>query len=256
MISPLAFVDPSAKIGENVTIHPFAYIDKNVEIGDNNVIMPYASILSGARIGNGNTIYQGAVISAVPQDFHFKGEDTITRIGNNNTIREYAVISRATFADGETCIGDHNFIMQAVRLSHDVHVGNHVIVGNGSQISGDTTIEDHAILSSCVLMQQHTRVGQWSLVQGGCRFNKDIPPYIVAALEPIAYHGVNKLVLANRGFSDRILRHIASAYRLIFQASIINLEDALDKIRDQVPMSEEIENIIQFCHETKLGLIK
>lgn len=48
MISPLAYVDPSAKIGKNVTIHPFAYIDKNVEIGDDNVIMPNASIMSGA----------------------------------------------------------------------------------------------------------------------------------------------------------------------------------------------------------------
>ena len=77
--------------------------------------MPYASVLSGARIGDGNTIYQGAVISAVPQDFNFKGEETIARIGNDNTIREYAVISRATHPDGETCIGDNNFIMQAVR---------------------------------------------------------------------------------------------------------------------------------------------
>ena len=34
MISPLAYVDPSAKIGSNVTVHPFAYIDKNVEIGE------------------------------------------------------------------------------------------------------------------------------------------------------------------------------------------------------------------------------
>lgn len=256
MISPLAFVDPSAQIGENVTIHPFAYIDKNVVIGDNNTIMPYASILSGARIGNGNTIYQGAVVSAVPQDFNFKGEDTVARIGDNNTIREYAVISRATTPDGETRVGNNSFIMQAVRLSHDVHVGDHVIVGNGSQISGDTTIEDHAILSSCVLMQQHTRVGQWALVQGGCRFNKDIPPYIVAALEPTVYHGVNKLVLSHKGFSDRVIRHIVNAYRLIFQGNTINMDDALDKIRNQVPMSEEIENIIKFVQASRLGLIK
>ena len=40
MISPLAYVDSSAKIGKNVTIHPFAYIDKNVEIGDDCEIMP------------------------------------------------------------------------------------------------------------------------------------------------------------------------------------------------------------------------
>ena len=62
MISPLAYVDPNAKLGKNVTIHPFAYIDNNVEIGDNCTIMPYASILSGTRMGTNNTIYQGASV--------------------------------------------------------------------------------------------------------------------------------------------------------------------------------------------------
>ena len=86
--------------------------------------------------------------------------------------------------------------MQAARLSHDAHVGNHIVVGNGSQVSGDTTIEDHAVLCSCVLMQPHTRVGQWAFVQGGCSFNKDIPPYIIAAQNPTVYHGINKIVLS------------------------------------------------------------
>ena len=72
MISPLAYVDPSAKIGNNVTVHPFAYIDKNVEIGDDNVIMPYASLMSGTRMGKGNTVYQGAVVAAVHRISHIK----------------------------------------------------------------------------------------------------------------------------------------------------------------------------------------
>lgn len=256
MISPLAFVDPTAKIGKNITIHPFAYIDKNVTIGDDNVIMSYASVLSGARLGNGNTIYQGAIISAVPQDFNFKGDETIARVGNNNVVREYAVISRATTPEGETQVGDNNFIMQAVRLSHDVHIGNNCIVGNGSQISGNTTIYDHVILSSCVLMQQHTRVGTWSVVQGGCRFNKDIPPYIIAAHEPTIFHSVNKIVLSHKGFSDRIIKHIANAYRLIYQGGTIDMQDAIEKIRQQVPMSPEIEEIIRFVDSSKLGIIK
>lgn len=255
MISPLAYVDPSAKIGNNVTIKPFAYIDKNVEIGDNNTIMSYASVLSGARIGNGNTIYQGAVISAVPQDFNFMGEDTVAQIGSYNVIREYAVISRATTPSGRTVVGDHNFIMQAVRLSHDVHIGNHCIVGNGSQVSGDTLIEDHSILSSCVLMQQRTRVGCGSVIQGGCRFNKDIPPYVIAAHEPTAFYSVNKVILENKGFSEKVIKHIASAYRIIYQGSL-NMEDAVWKIKDQVPMSPEIEKIIDFVSSTKLGIIK
>lgn len=256
MISPLAYVDPAAKLGENVTVHPFAYIDKNVEIGDNNVIMPYASILSGARMGDNNTVYQGAVISAVPQDFCFKGDETTVRIGNNNIIRENAVITRATFPDGCTVVGNNNFIMQAVRLSHDSSVGNHCIVGNGSQVSGHAIIEDYAILSSCVLMQQRTRVGTWAAIQGGCRFTKDVPPYSVAAHEPTVYHGVNKFVLCRHGFSERVLKHIAGAYRLVYQGGTNDMEEVIRKIQDQIPMSREIEVIIAFIRSSELGLIR
>ena len=88
MISPLAYVDASAKLGANVTVHPFAYIDKNVEIGDDCEIMPHVSIMSGTRMGKRNRIFNGAVIAAEPQDFNYKGDDTIVEIGDDNVIRE------------------------------------------------------------------------------------------------------------------------------------------------------------------------
>ena len=47
MISPLAYVNPAAKLGADVIVHPFAFIDKDVEIGDRCEIMPYASIMKG-----------------------------------------------------------------------------------------------------------------------------------------------------------------------------------------------------------------
>lgn len=256
MISPLAVVDPEAKIGKNVTIHPFAYIEKDVVIGDNNVIMPYASILNGARIGNGNTIYQGAVIAAVPQDFNFRGDATIAEIGDNNTIREYAVISRATLPTGATRVGNDSFIMQSVRLSHDVKVGDHCIIGNGSQLSGHVVVEDHAILSSCVLAQLGARVGQWSLVQAGCSFAKDIPPYVIITREPVtAYHSVNTMVLSHQGFEERIIKHIAQAYRIVYKGNF-TAQDAVDKVEQQVPMSEEIQNIIEFIRSSQRGVLK
>ena len=254
MISPLAYVDPSAKIGSNVTVHPFAYIDKNVEIGDNNVIMPYASIMSGARIGNGNTIYQGAVIAAVPQDFAFTGEETIARIGNDNVIRENAVIIRATHAGHETKVGDGNFIMTGARLSHDVEVGNRCIIGNGSQVSGNCRIYDCAILTSNVLMQGNTRLGSYSIVQGGCRFIKDIPPFIVAAHEPIAFYSINTKVLEHAGFSETLIKHIAQAYRILYKANT-SQRDALLCIKEQIPNGPEIEQIIEFVQTSQLGII-
>ena len=254
MISPLAYVDPSAKIGKNVTIHPFAYIDKNVEIGDDNVIMPNASIMSGARIGNGNTIYNGAVIAATPQDFTYTGDDTIARIGNNNTIRENAVIIRATFAGDETVVGSGNFIMQGARISHDVTIGNNCIIGNGSQVSGCCVVEDYAILTSNVLMQGKTRLGTYAAVQGGCRFTKDIPPYCVAAHE-LRLFTASIPPCCNMKFSETVIKHIAHAFRILYKVNT-STEDALRRIEEQVPSSPEIVHLIEFVRSSKLGIIK
>ena len=254
MISPLAYVDPSAKIGKNVTIHPFAYVEKNVEIGDNNVIMPYASLMSGTRMGNNNIIYQGAVVAAVPQDFDFKGEDTLMVVGNNNVIRENAILTRATHPDHATKVGDNNFIMQSIRISHDAEVGSRCIIGNGSLISGNCIIHDCAILCSHVLMQMNTRVGRFALVQGGCRFNKDIPPYIVAAHEPTVFHSINKVVLENEGFSEQTINDMAYAYRLIYKTHT-SLFNALLRIEEQLPKTEEVKQIVEFCRSSQVGII-
>ena len=108
MISPLAYIHPEAKIGENVEIGPFVFIDKNVVIGDNNVIMPNVNILYGSRIGNGNRIFPGAVIGAIPQDLKFVGEETTAEVGDNNTIRENVTINRGTAAKWKTVVGNNN----------------------------------------------------------------------------------------------------------------------------------------------------
>ena len=79
MISPLAYIHPEAKIGENVEIGPFCYIDRNVEIGNDNVLMNSVTVLYGSRIGNGNIFFPGAVIGAIPQDLKFRGEEFSSR---------------------------------------------------------------------------------------------------------------------------------------------------------------------------------
>lgn len=255
MISPLAYVDAGAKIGKNVTVHPFAYIDKNVEIGDNCEILPYASVLSGTRMGSGNKVFQGAVLGAMPQDFAYKGGDTILEIGNDNTFRENVVINRATHPEGCTSIGNGNFLHEGVHVSHDTRICNNSVIGYGSKISGNCLIQDYVIFGGGILVSQGCRVGTWSMVQTGCRFRKDVPPYIIAAKEPIEYYGINAVVLKQEGFSEKVLKHIANTYRLIYQSNT-SIVDALLRIRDQIPMSAEIENIIEFVQGSKLGLIK
>lgn len=255
MISPLAYIDSSAKIGRNVTIHPFAYIDKNVEIGDDCVIMPHASLMSGARMGRNNRVFNGAVISAEPQDFDYKGGDTIVEIGDNNIIRENVVINRATYSTGRTVIGNGNFLHEGVHISHDTHIGNHSVFGYGTKISGNCAMEDYVIFGGNVLVSQGCRVGTWSMVETGCRFKKDIPPYIVAAKEPTTYYGVNSFIMAHEGFNEKIIKHIGHAYRIVYQGNC-SITDALLMIKNQVPMSAEIEHIMEFIRHSELGIVK
>ena len=115
MISPLAYVDSTAKIGKNVTIQPFAFIEGNVEIGDDCIIMSGAKILHGTRMGKGNKVHHNAVLGAEPQDFHYTGENSMLIIGDNNDIRENVVVSRATHAGSATRIGNENYLMDGNR---------------------------------------------------------------------------------------------------------------------------------------------
>lgn len=255
MISPLAFVSPEAKLGENVTVHPFAYIDKNVEIGDNCVIMPHASIMPGTRMGANNQVYNGAVLGAVPQDFNFNGDETTLIIGNDNVIRENVVINRATFAGASTIIGDCNSIFEGVHISHDAKIADNCVFGYGTKIAGNCEIDSCAIFSTMVILDQGCRVGSWAMVQGGCHASRDIPPYIIASRNPIGYYGINVNVLTQENFPQETINLIAQAYSIIYQSNI-SIVDALIRIKEQIDMTDEIQNILNFVNNSKRGIIK
>ena len=254
-ISPLAYIHPEAVIGENVEIGPFVYIDRNVVIGDNNVIMPNANILYGSRIGNGNTIFPGAVIGAIPQDLKFRGEETTAEVGDNNTIRENVTINRGTAAKGKTVVGNGNLLMEGVHVAHDTIVGNGCIIGNQTKLAGEVIVDDYAILSSTVLVHQFCRIGSYVMVQGGCKNSKEIPPYIIAAREPISYCGVNLIGLRRRGFTNEQIDTIHQAYRIIYQSGL-NTTMAIERIKEEMEMTPEIEYIISFIEGAKRGIVR
>ena len=159
MISPLAYVDSSAKIGKNVTIHPLRTLIRTWRSGmiARSCLMP--SLMSGTRMGNRNRVFNGAVIAAEPQDFFYKGGDTIAVIGDDNVIRENVVINRSSTAEGRTSIGNGNFLHEGVHVSHDTQIGNCSVFGYGSKISGNCILEDYVIFGGNVLMSQGSRWG-------------------------------------------------------------------------------------------------
>ena len=253
-ISPRAEISPKAKIGDNCKIFPFVYIEDDVVIGDGCVIFPFVSILSGTRMGRGNKIHQGAVVGALPQDFNFRGEKSELIIGDNNVIRENVVINRATHSGCATVIGNGNFLMEGAHISHDTKVGDNCVLGYGSKIAGDCEIGNGVIFSSSVIENAGTRVGEGSMIQAGTTFSKDVPPYIVAGGKPVGYNGPNNTMMTAYGISEKIQKHIANAYRLVFLGQTSTF-DAINQIRDQVPPSPEIDNIIRFLETNEKGII-
>ena len=237
MISPLAYVSPKAQIGKNVTIDAFAYIDDNVIIGDNCHIFP------------------SAVIGAVPQDLKYKGEETWTIIGDNCVLREFVTVHRGTASKGKTVIGNNNLIMAYCHVAHDCIMHNNIIMSNATQLAGEVEVDDFAIIGGGTLVHQFSHIGSHVMIQGGSKINKDIPPYVIAARDPIAYCGINSVGLNRRGFTPEQIHTIQEAYRIIYQGGMI-VSKALESIEATLPASAERDMILDFVRNSPRGIVK
>lgn len=255
MISQLAYVDPGAKLGNNVTVHAFAYIDANVEIGDNCEIMPYASILKGTRMGRDCKVYQGAIVGADPQDFRWKGGDTFCYIGNEVVIREHAIINRGIYSQGGTSVGDNTFIMADSHIGHDTRIVGRNVIGNGVTIAGDVVIDVCSILSSNAVVHENARIGKYVLLKGGTRISSNVPPYIIVAHNPASYYGVNAVVMRKGGeLTEDDIDVAAKAYRHIYQCST-TVFNAVKRIEADIEPGPVRDEILRFIRDNNLKIV-
>ncbi|WP_289733450.1 acyl-ACP--UDP-N-acetylglucosamine O-acyltransferase [Paramuribaculum intestinale] len=255
MKQPLAYIHPAAKIDPSVVIDPFVTIEENVEIGEGTRIGSNVTIMSGARIGKNCRIFPGAVVSAVPQDLKFRGEDTVAVIGDNTTLRECVTINRGTAARGRTVVGSNCLIMAYCHVAHDCIVGDNVVMSNATQLAGEVQVDNYAVIGGGALVHQFCHIGPHVMLQGGALVNKDIPPYVKAAREPISFAGVNSIGLRRRGFSSDTIREIQEIYRYLYLSGLNN-SDAVERIEAELPATPERDEIILFVRNSKRGIIK
>lgn len=254
MISPLAYVDPAAKLGANVTVHPFAYIDKDVTIGDDCEIMPYASIIHGTKLGKKCKVYQGAIVGADPQDFRWDGVKAACTIGNEVVIRENVIINRGfTSVDG-TVIGDNTFILAKSHIGHDCRIEGKTVLGNGVTMAGEVKIGKNVILSSNTIFHENSNVGDWVLVKGGCRISGNVPPFVIIAHNPAAYFGINAFVMRRHGYTDAQIDEIAKAYRHIYQSGT-SVYNGLKRVEADVEDTPDRASILEFIRKHNLNIV-
>ena len=255
MHQPLAYIHSDTDISRNVVIDPFVTIEKDVIIGDGTWIGSNVTIMEGARIGNNCKIFPGAVISAIPQDLKFKGEDSLTIIGDNCIIRECSTINRGTLASGRTIIKNNCLIMAYTHIAHDCIIGSNCIIANSVALGGHVEISDFAIIGGLSAIHQFSTIGKHTMISGGSLVRKDVPPYVKAAREPLSFVGINSIGLRRKGFKERKIKEIQEIFRILYQKNYNNTQAVL-KIETEIDASPERDEIISFIQNSRRGIMK
>lgn len=256
MIHATAIVDPSVRIGANVSIGAYSVIGANVDIGDGTTIGPHVVIEGTARIGRENRIFQFASIGAIPQDKKFGGEDSELFIGDRNLIREFVTINRGTGeGGGATRIGDDNWIMAYAHIAHDCNVGNHTIFSNNATLAGHVTIGDWVILSGFAGVHQFCRIGAHAFIGMGCLVNGDVPPFVMMASDYGRPRGINAEGLKRRGFSADRVNAIKRAYRALYMGNR-SLTEARGELTEQAAQSEDVAAMLAFIESGERALMR
>jgi len=252
-IHPSAVIDAGAEIGPDVEIAPFSIVGPDTQIGAGCRIGPHATLERNVTLAAGVRIGQGSVIGGDPQDLKYAGEETSVEIGEGSVVREYSTINRGTLASRVTRVGSGCFIMSYVHLAHDCHIGDGVIIANGTQLAGHVTVHDRAILSGLVAVHQFTSIGSFAFVGGMSRVNQHIPPYVKAVGNPIELYGLNSIGLQRAGFPADTVAALKRLYRLFFNSEL-NLSQATDRARAELPDLPEVEHFLEFLSSSQRGI--
>ncbi len=256
-IHPSAIVDPAARIPESCIIGPFCVVGEDVEMGANCELVSHVVLKGPTRIGNSNRVFPFTTLGLEPQDLKFKGEKTRLEIGDNNTIRESVTIHRGTPAGGGiTRIGSNCLIMAYTHIAHDCVIADHVIMANAATLAGHVTVEEYAVVGALCPVHQFVRIGAYSYIGGGTTITQDVLPFsLTSAKRDVHAFGMNSVGLQRKGFTKERLRKIHSAYRLLL-SSKMNIGEAIEKLKAQSDLGEDVERLVKFVEGSERGILK
>ena len=256
-IHPTAIVDPAARIDETAIVGPFCVIGAEVEIGARTELKAHVYVEGPTWIGEDNLFYPYASVGVASQDLKYKGERAETHIGSRNRIREFVTIHRGTEGGGlKTVVGDDNLLMAYTHVAHDVQMGSHCVLANAVTLAGHVFIGDWAVIGAFSGVHQFCRIGRHSMIGGYSVITQDVMPFatIVTPRESKAF-GANATGLERRGFNAATVENLQNALRLLTRGKL-NTSQAIDKIREEIPACEEVEELIAFIQSSERGVIK
>ncbi len=254
-IHPTAVIDPTVELGADVVIGPYCVLEAGVTIGDGCWLQNHVVISGPTKIGPNNRFFSFGSIGQKTQDLKYVGEPTFLEIGAGNTFREFVTIHRGTAPDSVTRIGDGGNFLAYSHIAHDCIVGNNVIFSNNGTLAGHVEVGDYAVIGGLTAVHQFCRIGRHAITGGCSKIVQDVPPFLIADGNPAQVRSYNKVGLERHGFSETAMRQIKEAYRLIYRANL-NLQQAVEKIRLEIPDAPEVDHLVEFVTNSPRGIIK
>jgi UDP-N-acetylglucosamine acyltransferase len=256
LIDPRAIIDPSAKLGEGVSVGPWSIVGPNVEIGDGTIIESHVIVKGPTVIGKHNHIYQFSSVGEDTPDLKYNGEPTRLVVGDNNVIRENVTIHRGTVQDrSETTIGSNNLLMAYVHVGHDSVIGNHCVLVNNTALAGHVHVGDWAILAGYTLVHQFCHLGAHCFTGMGSGIGKDVPAYVMVTGQPAAAKSINAEGLRRRGFSKEDIATITKAFKLVYRRGLTK-DEALVELRSLAKGCDALNIMIDSIDQSARGIVR
>ncbi len=255
-IHETAIVSPQAAIGESCYIGPFCTVGEKVHLGDGVRLESHVVVDGDTSIGSSTHVFPFASIGLAPQDLKYGGEPTRTEIGERNQIREFVTIHRGTAGGGGvTRIGDGNLLMAQAHVAHDCQLGSEIIMANAATLAGHVEIADRANVGAYSGVHQFCRVGLEAFIGGYSVVVKDAPPFAIIQGNHARCFGLNKVGMKRRGYPKETIDALNHAYHLLL-SSKLNTTQAIERIREEINDSKEVDLLVEFIESSQRGVVK
>ena len=254
-IHPTAIIDAGAEIGTGCVIGPYCVVHADVVLGETCWLQNHVTLAGPMRAGARNKFYAYCSIGQQTQDLKYEGEPTSLEIGNENTFREFVTVNRSTTGTGKTRIGNCGNFLAYSHIGHDCTVGDSVVFSNNGTLAGHVQIGDHAIMGGLTAVHQFCRVGRYAITGGCSKIVQDVPPFMIADGNPAKVRGINLVGLERSGFPPEKVKEIKEAFRLIYRSKL-NTRQAIEAIRQELPASDEINQVLEFIEQSERGIIR
>jgi len=255
-VHPSAVVGPRARIGTGCYVGPFSTVGDEVELQDGVRLESHVVIDGRTIIGQDTRIFPFVSIGLPAQDLKYKGEPSETRIGRRNLIREFVTIHRGTAGGGMlTQIGDDCLLMAQAHVAHDCTLGDGVIMANAATLAGHVHIENNANVGAYSGVHQFCRVGREAYIGGYSVVVKDALPFALTVGNHARCYGLNTTGMKRRGYSPEVIGSLRHAFHLLLSAKL-NTSQAVEKIREELKDSAEVDALVEFIQSSSRGVIK